>query len=181
MIAQSMTKFVFMLRNRTTSELCKDFPRAFTMPVWNVNQDDMVKSMLAIDAIQWRLTGEYAKFIIKIIELWMFVPCKLENGVWIILEEPKEYKNWLVKNKGYDFLGEVNILCKEYQEAKERVLFEGFTYHIGLDKNNPHFWFVRNSSCKIHDYEIGKLPLETFLNLNYLIELTQTAQKRIGL
>lgn len=59
---KSMIDFVFMLRNRTTSELCRDFPKNFKSPIWNGNQCNMVEDMLAIDAIQWKLTGEYAKF-----------------------------------------------------------------------------------------------------------------------
>lgn len=62
---KSMTEFVFMLRDRTTTELCRDFPKNFTMPVYNGNQYDMVQKMLAIDAIQWKLTGEYGKFCRK--------------------------------------------------------------------------------------------------------------------
>jgi hypothetical protein len=58
----SMIDFVFMLRNRTTSELVTDFPNNFKKPIWNGNQTDMVKDMLVNDAIQWKLTGEYAKF-----------------------------------------------------------------------------------------------------------------------
>jgi hypothetical protein len=57
-----MIDFVFTLRNRTTSELVRDLPNNFRKSVWNGNQTDMVNDMLANDAIQWKLTGEYAKF-----------------------------------------------------------------------------------------------------------------------
>lgn len=62
---KSMCDFILMLRNRTTSELIRDFPRNFTKPDTNslVNQSEMVKNMLAIDAIQWKLTGDYMKFL----------------------------------------------------------------------------------------------------------------------
>lgn len=209
MILKSMTEFVFMLRNRTTSELCKDFPRAFTLPVYNGNQDDMVKAMLEIDAIQWKLTGEYAKFLIKKLELWMFVPCDKKGNVYVDYKtyQPKKgticipYEGLFeVSRKGKD----VELLnglqfwkddqryynkkkyeetLKEYEEAKDRVLFEGFTYHIGLDKNNPYFWYIKNSSCKVHDYEfeVSKISVEIIANRNYQIILTPTAQKIIGL
>lgn len=178
-----MTAFVFLLRNKTVSELCTDYPKTFKLPVWKGSQSEMVKDMLAIDAIQWRLTGEFAKFLIQTAELWMFVPAKLVDGVWVVLEEPLFYKQWLEHEHNYPYADWAHIQCKEYQEAKKRLLFEGFTYHIGLDKNNPDFWFVRNSSHKIHDYELetAKLPLENFVNLNYQILLTSTAQKQIGL
>jgi hypothetical protein len=51
----------------------------------------------------------YANFLKQPLELWMFVPCDLEGNVLI---EPIE------QNPIY--------WSKEYQQAKERVLFEGF-------------------------------------------------------
>lgn len=60
--SKSMIDFVFMLRNRTTSELVRDFPKNFNQPIWKGSQSEMVKDMLAIDAIQFILIGEYAKF-----------------------------------------------------------------------------------------------------------------------
>jgi hypothetical protein len=179
MILKKMTDFVFMLRNRTTSELCSDFPNVFKLPVWKGSQSEMVKDMLAIDAIQWRLTGEFAKFLIQKAELWMFVPCKKVDGIWIPLEKPAPNN----LNESFFKMQQLFHQEKEYDEAITRVLFEGFTYHKGLDKNNPDFWFVRNSTCKIHDYqfEVQKLPLENLANMNYILQLTPTAQKLIGL
>src|SRR6187402_810881 len=66
-------------------------------------------------------THFYANFLSQKLELWMFVPSKLVDGVWVVLEEPKEYKNWveLQKQGGYSLCHNSN----EYQTAKERCLF----------------------------------------------------------
>jgi hypothetical protein len=181
MILKSMTEFVFMLRNRTTSELCKDFPRAFTLPVYNGNQDDMVKAMLAIDAIQWKLTGEYAKFLIKKLELWMFVPCDKDGN---FLEEP-DLTCKRPESKGNCQCGEESVKdCREwwneYQVAKQRVLFEGFEYVEQLenkkDKNVPYHKFLYNGQLFYIEFE-G--TIERIVEREF--ELTQTAQKLIGL
>lgn len=64
----SMIDFVFMLRNRTSNELANDLPNNFFPLRYNGDQNQAVKDMLAIDSIQWQLTGEYAKFLSKNIE-----------------------------------------------------------------------------------------------------------------
>lgn len=61
---------------------------------------------------------KYAQFLKQPLELWMFVPCKLVYGVWVVLEEPE----CGLKEKC------ASPPCVEYQKAKERCLFEGFEY-----------------------------------------------------
>jgi hypothetical protein len=130
----------------------------------------------------------YANFLKQLLQIWMFVPCKLVDGVWVVLDIPKfHYTQDALKNlkRGIelDTALEINKKVEEYQEAKERCLFDGFTYHIGLDKNNPNFWFVRNSFIKIHDYEleVQSLTIEILSNRVQPIKLTPTALKQLGL
>lgn len=59
----SMLEFVFMLRNKTTSELVTAFSGNFVLPKIKPIQAEIVNDFLAVDAIQWRLTGEYGKFL----------------------------------------------------------------------------------------------------------------------
>jgi hypothetical protein len=69
------------------------------------------------------LVINYANFLKKPLNLGMFVPCD-EKGNF--LEEPIKFDLWL---KYGDFTQYGNYLtnkCKPYQQAKERVLFEGF-------------------------------------------------------
>ena len=62
---------------------------------------------------------KYAKFLKQPLTLSMFVPCDYDGNV---LEEPKYW------NKKYndDIPESELILCEEYRQAKERVIFEGF-------------------------------------------------------
>lgn len=81
---------------------------------------------------------KYANFILKPLELWMFVPCKLVEGVWVVLEEPIKYKNWTnFDYSGTDIGFEDEKLCREYQQAKERCLFDGCTSE--LNKSNNYY------------------------------------------
>lgn len=87
---------------------------------------------------KWKLHCKRIVFGEQPLELWMFVPCKFVDGVWVVLEEPKEY-NLFKQGVCNDFL-KANI-CKEYQQAKERCLFEGITeiesdYIISSSDNN---------------------------------------------
>lgn len=71
---------------------------------------------------------DYLKFAETPLELGQFVPC-LEGNV---LEEPKKYEDWRygVPNELYSdkWLNE----CRAYQEAKERVIFEGWYLNENL-------------------------------------------------
>jgi len=173
----SMTDFVFNLRNKTTSELCLSFPNRFKRPVWNGSQSDMVKDMLAIDAIQWKMVGDYAKFIIQLLEIWMFIPCKLVDGVWVVLEEPY--------NDGMNDQYYLSAL-EEYQQAKERCLFDGFevvkenfihnTKHHYIELNKTKIMWNFNDKWELYN------EFKTIENLvKYNPTLTQTAQKQLSI
>lgn len=143
----SMKDFVFHLRNMTTSELCKTYPKNFKTPVWNGNQSDRVKDMLAIDAIQWKLTGEYAKFISQPLALWMFVPVGDDGEV---LEEPYfDGENDMYYGAAKD----------AYNKAKSRCLFEGFSLsEDGLSV------FIKDTVSEFH------ISLDEIENEGYSIE-----------
>lgn len=113
----------------------------------------------------------YANFLKQPLELWMFVPCKLVDGVWAVFEEPKKEEPIFI-NKPVLF----NALSKEYQEAKECCLFEGCT--IELNKSNNYYvvkvnddliWTTWNKSKTIEDLIIQE------------ITLTPTALNQLGL
>jgi len=55
----------------------------------------------------------YAKFLKQPLSIEMFVPCKLVDGVWVVLDQFMEIKGRKLE-------------LKEYQQAKEKCLFEGF-------------------------------------------------------
>ena len=69
----------------------------------------------------------YAKFLKQPLKLWMFVPCDENSNV---LEHPKNYHKNIVIDE-LKRIDNYNNLIKEYEQAKERCLFEwqdGFDY-----------------------------------------------------
>jgi hypothetical protein len=115
------------------------------------------------------LRNKFDEFLKQPLELWQFVPCKLVDGVCIVLEEPV-FDELLPMN-------EMDEIYNEYQEAKERVLFEGFEIEKGIDDDMLYFG----------DTYLGFISEFTNKNqtIEYLIKykpkLTQNALKQIGL
>lgn len=118
----------------------------------------------------------YANFLKQPLELWMFVACKLVDGAWVVLEEPDRDNNkydvydreFCYFNDGLFFHDE-----QEYQEAKDRVLFEGFEKDNYFVTHKSHASFFYPISC-LHEQSIEDL-------VKYNLELTPTALKKIGL
>lgn len=124
------------------------------------------------------LRNNYDNFLLQPLEIWMFVPCKLVDGVWVVLEEPKEemaiYNTGHLETDCNNFANYFN----EYQQAKSRCLFEGFesekiqTFHDNyyiVKINGNNVWITWNESKTIEDL------------VKYKPLLTPTAQKQIGL
>jgi len=127
----------------------------------------------------------YANFLKQPLTLGMFVPAKLVDGVWVVLEEPKCYG----KKYTEDIAEEELILHEEFVQAKERCLFDGFevveTPHYNTEMPKSiciyeflHvFWWHKNQD----KWELSK-EISTIEDLvKYNLELTPTAQKQIGL
>lgn len=115
----------------------------------------------------------YANFLKQKLSIEMFVPCKLVEGVWVVLEEPKE--NDLC---GSFFDMQVGFhQKKEYQEAKDRVLFEGFK----LTKMGDTLLIEFKDGCVGRYYSIDNMfewyciTIEDLVKYN--LELTASAQK----
>ena len=81
----SMVSYTLRLRGMTMSELFKAIPNTFHELDARLSATENANLMVANDAILWMLTGEYAKFLRQLLELWMFVPCDKDGNV---LEEP---------------------------------------------------------------------------------------------
>jgi len=68
--------------------------------------------------------NNYATFLNQPLNIGMFVPAIEVEGKWEVLEMPKEYelftayKGALVNNVSFD-------ISRQYQQAKDKVLFEG--------------------------------------------------------
>jgi hypothetical protein len=107
---------------------------------------------------------DYANFLKQPLELWMFVPCDEDGNV---LEEPKDEGQTLVRLEK-DF--------KEYQQAKERCLFEGFE----LKGENELFYNLTHDLCySVFLSKNNKRTMQDLINSDF--KLTPTALKQIGL
>ena len=122
---------------------------------------------------------DYANFLKQKLYLWMFVPCKLVDGVLVVLEEPNFYDKYGTNFEPIQNI-EYAIDHREYQEAKERVLFEGIEYVEA--KQEGHHSFLR--ICK----SLSTINYPSFWRRNtvedlipYNLKLTPTALKQIGL
>ena len=68
----------------------------------------------------------YANFIKRPLELGMFIACDKDGNV---LEMPQGFYDW------HGLSPSEVLKCKQYQEALDRVLFEGLTYEDESDNS----------------------------------------------
>jgi len=120
---------------------------------------------------------KYAKLLKQNLELWMFVPCDDDGNV---LEEPNINKFY----KGDEYYRKYEI----YQQAKERCLFEYF------EVQNTKDWIEFYGGIRVYipSNDLGNMvsvvfresePMNKIIEdlVKYNLQLTQTAQKQIGL
>lgn len=111
---------------------------------------------------------KYAKFIKQPLTLSMFVPCDSDGNV---LEEPNEYKS------------------EQYQQAKERIIFEGFEgfdgqyAEPGYEVSNEYISIVFYDSGYIISYkDYFDYKTETIEKLiQFNLTITQNAVKKYQL
>ena len=111
----------------------------------------------------------YANFLKKPLKLGYFIPCD-ENDV--PLEEPIFHEP-----NNESEIGNYQLLRDEFEEAKQRVLFEGFEYdYIG----GVNFLTLNGDIYAFKDFKIKfkNLTVEFLIDKN--IKLTETAKKEIG-
>jgi len=143
----------------------------------------------------------YANFLKQPLELWMFVPCDEDGNV---LEEPKPENYFPIDKAGDKFTEEDKkgldayySPMMEFEQAKERCLFEGFCFY----KYQSTFVNSRNNEFNycVFEYADNKLGVctytenkgfHTYFQMNSIedlvqidkgITLTQTAIKQLGL
>jgi len=118
--------------------------------------------------------NNYAKFLTQPLKLEMFVPCDDDENV---LEEPIGYE---IFKEGIKEGGTVvwAVQCKEYQKAKDRVLFKGFEYSVDcgfihLDGDNEYQQILYDTKNKQFFNHWDK-ELKTIQDLVHLdLELTE--------
>lgn len=127
-----------------------------------------------------RLRDNYDHFIGQSLILGMFIPCDEDGNV---LEEPKDYDLGLK----FPYSNKHSIECEKYQQAKDRVLFEGFEIKVSNITNNLQNDFLIISET--NEIIAHENKTEWFFNpykkvenlIDYELTLTQTAIKQIVL
>jgi len=124
---------------------------------------------------------KYANFLKQPLTLGMFVPCDLDGNV---LNDPE---TTLSQGNGAVYYNAEQEDFEQYEQAKERVLFEGFefsdmtdelSYHI-QDKNGVYlFYYIIEKEFR--NFEIGNVKTIEDL-VKYDLTLTESAFKQLGL
>ena len=81
----------------------------------------------------------YAKFLKQPLKLEMFIACDDEGNV---LEEPEQFQEWLNSDHYFNASESICHQCRMFQQAKEKVLFEGF------DLQTANFWLYAQETIE---------------------------------
>ena len=174
------------------TDYCQEVNKEFMMPKNTFDKNEWFGKIL-----------NYSDFLKQPLTLGMFVPCKLVDSVWVISEEPLFYEQWSTHKDRYPYADWAHVKGNEYQEAKDRILFEDWkvikkekSYILITDGLNELSFLsdgmvIRKVSAKEDSYVDVKCLEDFFNNLLYSknddlyvkteITLTPTAQHQIGL
>jgi len=183
----SIVDFVKFINSLTTTELIKEFPNHFTEYRPSLHKD-MVRYLLSIDAIKWKITKEFMQFLNTPLNLSMFVPCVKVGDKWEVLEDKGECS--CAGNTDYCHgCNSLHYHCdafkesEQYQKAKENVIFEGF--EVYTPKNNSHGLSLINDGGIIINFSLNftpKHPTRTIQDLiKYKPTLTEQGMIKSGL
>ena len=125
---------------------------------------------------------KYANFLRTPLNLSMFIPCKLVNGVWVVLEKPIFYEQWSVHKDEYPYADWAHVQANEYQEAKDKCIFNGFSlenkgeFTVWIQKDNHSICFTDRGKININSQ--NEINAEDVIKYEFI--LTQTAQKQLS-
>ena len=102
-----------------------------------------------IDYLDWyeKTRNNFDEFLEQPLKVEMFVPCDEEGNV---LEEPKKWKDYLQYPDSFDGNKEWNELY-DYQQAKEKVLFEGIEFRTNGGVN---FLTIKEDTFAFFDFNV---------------------------
>lgn len=115
----------------------------------------------------------YANFLKQPLNLGMFFPCD-EDGNVLKEPNPKEIYPAPTAEEEIDFLD----CLEQYQQAKEKVLFEGIEFERISGVN---FIKINEDTFAFHDFNIKFKNLTVEFLVQYNLQLTKSAIKQIGL
>ena len=126
----------------------------------------------------YKSTLKYATFLNQPLNIGMFVPSIEVDGKWEVLEMPKNFEATMKGNYFTSSKSEL-FLLQQYQQYKDKVLFEGFEVKKNI--------YIRNgllTTFFLRDNEIWEINRK-FKTINDLIKyditLTAKGQELSGL
>lgn len=126
------------------------------------------------------LRDNYDEFLSLLIEIWMFVPCDEDGNV---LEEPNRYNDFLKLSKREGFTIWYDK-CEQYQQAKERCLFEGLKFKDVQPSTEYNYFHLNGNKIFEANNQYKFNPcygLRTIEDLvKYKPELTPNTQKQLA-
>ena len=78
---------------------------------------------------------QYSDFLTQTLNISMFVPAVFDGGKWVVLEEPK------VDKHNDDWFSD----AEEFEQAKDKVIFEGFEVVKSMYKQTERVFVVNRS------------------------------------
>jgi len=136
---------------------------------------DYLHSLTICMSERWSLHRKRINFGKQLTELWMFVPCKLVDGVWVVLKKPINYEAWLGLHQSEG--GTIGFTEHvEYWKAKDLCLFEGFSICDRMEQGEEIDCIMYNDEHFLLKSIIGKTIEEI---VKHQFELTTTALKQI--
>jgi len=121
----------------------------------------------------------YATFLNQHLNLGMFVPAIEVDGKWEVLEMPKNFEATMKGNYFTSSKSEL-FLLQQYQQAKDKVLFEGFelgnttTQSYAVYNDDSRLIFSKDSNLCLDEKTINDL-------IKYAPTLTAKGQELSGL
>jgi len=154
----SMTDFVLELYNNTNAIKNENG--------WEAVQIHRIQSFVKC--------ANYANFLKKPLKLEMFVPCDDEGNVLKEVEKGRDklYDSQDTSSDSQHYHQQWHMRINQYQQAKEKVLFEGFE----TDKS----YQAVNHKLRFFVYDIRESDtIEDYIKFN--LTLTESAKKQIGI
>lgn len=141
------------------------------------------------DSEKVSIIEKYANFLKQPLELGMFVPCDEQNNVLkfeeyqgyvILFQDHNDLENKKSKiNKGGEHaIGFYRYENSKFQQAQERVLFDGFEFKTAEKEN---YSWVNCKGTNIPLETLFKETIEGLVRKTNPFVLTESALKQIGL
>ena len=156
----------------------------FVLDINNLVEKEYDQFMSEHNGQKLRLIEKYANFLSQPLNISMFIPAKLVDGEWVVLQKPvfkgDSSSHWLDN--------------QEYLLVLSNVLFEGFELNqkniskleniICITKKNIQLTFFNKEKSVFLD-ELDTNKTKEILSIEHIVKynltLTTTAKKQIGL